>query len=116
MKELTLKKAMQILLDGGKIDAFCEASDTIPRETIRWSDAVGPVNESNLSTNLRDFYKLTEHKEPKRVQGWMNVYDDGGNSSIFTSEEEARRNAISGRIACVYIDVPEGEGLCYFYG
>lgn len=116
MKELTKREAMQILLDGGKIDTFHSSYDQVPAATIRWSDAVGPVNTHGQRISLFDFYKLTEHKEPKRVQGWMNVYDDGGNSSIFTSEEEARRNAISGRIACVYINATEGEGLCYYYG
>lgn len=43
---------------------------------------------------------------PKRIQGWVNMYPWS-----HASKGEANMAAGRDRVACVYIDVPEGEGL-----
>lgn len=53
----------------------------------------------------------------KRVQGWLNIYpgpEDGGyhyHSSVFKNKEDANYRSNKHRIACISIDVEEGEGL-----
>lgn len=46
----------------------------------------------------------------KRVTGWANIYS-WGMSSRYDTKAEADESASNGRIACIYIDVEEGEGL-----
>jgi len=55
---------------------------------------------------------------PRRIKGWMNVYDHtlsavvAGLSNLYESREIADEYALSlKRSACIYIDIPEGEGL-----
>ena len=56
---------------------------------------------------------LIEVKPRIKYERWVNVYPDNAISSSKT-REEADRNAIWNRIACVKIaiDCEEGEGLC----
>jgi hypothetical protein len=51
-----------------------------------------------------------EYQEPRKFKYWVNVYPSGvaGNS---TSREQADKDADSSRIACVYIEGIEGDGL-----
>jgi|SRR3972149_1681528 len=44
---------------------------------------------------------------PERIQGWLNIY----NTQKYPAKQDADNNAGKGRIACIYIDVTEGEGL-----
>ena len=46
----------------------------------------------------------------KRIKGWANIYP-WGMSSRYDTKAEADESAGDGRIACIYIDVEEGEGL-----
>lgn len=48
--------------------------------------------------------------EPKRVRGWVNVYPTGL-SVMWPTIQVANEKAMDNRIACVYINVPEGYGL-----
>jgi len=55
---------------------------------------------------------LIEVSPPKkRIQGWVSVYSDRYVSDIWSTKEDADRAACPRRVACVYIDVEEGEGL-----
>lgn len=58
-----------------------------------------------------DIVAVTPKPEPKRIRGWVNVYDEGRGCWRYDTKEEADRNAFGSRVACVYIDVAEGEGL-----
>lgn len=44
------------------------------------------------------------------IHGWLNVYEDGNNTSYLT-KEEADKHARVIRIACIPIEFVEGEGL-----
>ena len=44
---------------------------------------------------------------PERIKGWVNIY----NKHIHPTKQDADNNAGKGCVACIYIDVPEGEGL-----
>ena len=44
---------------------------------------------------------------PERIEGWVNVY----NTHKHSTKQDADNNAGNGRVACIYIDVSEGEGL-----
>lgn len=71
-----------------------------------WSNAgrMHGYSESLTELSLID-------KPPRRVQGWVNVYQrwsDGPHSTREKADNEADE---VGRIACIYIDVEEGEGL-----
>lgn len=61
-----------------------------------------------------DIISITPKPEPKRIKGWLNIFDKGTTGSLRPTREEAE-DAIVGkvipRIACVYIDVAEGEGI-----
>lgn len=52
-----------------------------------------------------------------RIQGWVNVYrtQDGhlltGHARVYPTRDAADRDATEYRIACIHIDVEEGEGL-----
>ena len=56
---------------------------------------------------------LKEHNlilPKKRITGWLNVYEkDVG--FLCSSREEAEKEVAKNRIACIKIDVEEGEGL-----
>lgn len=55
----------------------------------------------------------------RRIQGWVNVYPAmvGRNESacagvpIFSDRRHADESATAQRLACIYIDIEEGEGL-----
>jgi len=49
-------------------------------------------------------------REPMRVTGWVNVHPEGV-SKMWPTKLEAHWNAESNRIACIPIDVTEGDGL-----
>ena len=55
-----------------------------------------------MSDNSNDLINV-----PERIKGWVNIYSN----SIHSTKQDADNNAGKGRIACTYIDIPEGEGL-----
>lgn len=64
---------------------------------------------NNIAGN--DFWHVIEEwKESRRIVGWLNLDEDGCHS-FYDSREEADEDKSSDRIACVKIDVTEGEGL-----
>jgi hypothetical protein len=60
---------------------------------------------SNETTPF-DIISITPKPEPRRIKGWVNIYND-----VYESKECAKRNAPRGVRACIEIDVAEGEGL-----
>ncbi|MBR0721781.1 hypothetical protein [Bradyrhizobium manausense] len=60
---------------------------------------------------------VAEWREPKRIKGWLNVYLPGdGRDEMFSCVHKTREKAdavmfASERIACIEIDVLEGQGL-----
>ena len=52
----------------------------------------------------------SEPAEPKRIKGWLNI-DADNMTRLFDTRREADNGAFSDRIACIEIDVAEGEGL-----
>lgn len=63
----------------------------------------GELHKNDLTTE--------EWKERKRVRGWINIYSHDCVVFTYDTKKEADKYAMKGRIACVYIDVEEGEGL-----
>ena len=49
--------------------------------------------------------------KPKRIKGWINVYPYCYIYGLYPTKKEADENADPQRIACIEIDVEEGEGL-----
>lgn len=54
--------------------------------------------------------------EPKRVKGWINIYDlqsknESFRCTMYATKDLADWAADSYRIACVYMDIPYGHGL-----
>ena len=50
----------------------------------------------------------------KRLRGWVNIYrDNGGLDTLlsYPTREYADLSALKDRLACVYLDIEEGEGL-----
>lgn len=47
----------------------------------------------------------------KSVKGWLNVYFTKMTPTIHNTREMADPNAYNDRLACIEIDVEEGEGL-----
>jgi hypothetical protein len=58
-----------------------------------------------------DIISITPNPEPKRIQGWLNIYSWGLGSLRDTREEADGQIGANERIACIPIDVAEGEGL-----
>jgi len=55
---------------------------------------------------------VAEWKEPKRIHGFINIYRGGeAVGGLRDTKEEANERALKGRIACIEIDVLEGQGL-----
>lgn len=48
---------------------------------------------------------------PEKIKLWVNVYNDGIPCGVHHSRVKADSSAGSGRIACVEIEVTEGQGL-----
>jgi hypothetical protein len=50
---------------------------------------------------------------PKKREGWANIYNmaQQSYSVLYPTREEADRNAVPGRVACVHIKYTNGEGL-----
>ena len=50
---------------------------------------------------------------PEKREGWANIYNlaQQSYSVLYPTREEADRNAVSVRIACVRIEYTDGEGL-----
>ena len=63
-----------------------------------------------LEVNLRDF---TPYKEPRTVEGWINVFEDDDGSlylgDTWRTKEEALNNAVSDRIDTIRISWTEGQ-------
>ncbi|MHC2315172.1 hypothetical protein ACVIHC_002218 [Bradyrhizobium diazoefficiens] len=55
---------------------------------------------------------VAEWKEPKRIHGFINIYRGGeAIGGLRDTKEEANERALKGRIACIEIEVLEGQGL-----
>lgn len=71
---------------------------------IAWkADGSAVESYSNLSL-------VAEWVEPKRIKGWLNI-DADGLVWLEKNREEADKDACDDRIACIEIDVLEGQGL-----
>lgn len=61
------------------------------------------------------YYALVNAPAPKkRIQGWANVYRDSDGSGclfFYPTREAANSRDRPTRLACVYFDIEEGEGL-----
>ena len=88
---------------------------------------------SSIYGEQSPFDIIAEWKEPKRIKGWVNIWDrmhedlrgvaaEEGNAfpgtNVYLSKDDADRAAKnaanwsdSNRIACIFVDVLEGEGL-----
>lgn len=64
-----------------------------------------------------DEYQKPKPDEPKRIEGWINLYKDGFGRgflhglTIYENKEDANLNTNNQRIACIKISFVEGEGL-----
>jgi hypothetical protein len=47
---------------------------------------------------------------PSVIKGWINIYNDG-DCLLHSSKETADRLGASSRIACIYVEFEEGQGL-----
>lgn len=86
-----------------------------PKPTVSFDACVWSINgEFHLSQESPfDIVAVTPKPEPRRIKGWVNVYDVNGRigDMLYSSKVEADANAYPSRFACIYIDVAEGEGL-----
>lgn len=69
---------------------------------------------SGKSTVGKDGYNLLP--PTKRIQGWVNVYDDGEvtffGGTLYPAKGDAlEQGRAKDRLACIYIDIEEGEGI-----
>ncbi|RWE44218.1 hypothetical protein [Mesorhizobium sp.] len=73
---------------------------------------------ANKDEDARDL--VAEWVEPKRIKGWVNIYPDVNgnmpskvivNNCLHGTKDDADDHAMTGRIACIEIDVLEGQGL-----
>lgn len=90
-------------------------------EAIGWVEKANGYRESwcrdgkfYRHRGLSEYDLVAEWKEPKRIKGWLNVYLDEDNGSptvgmLNKSKSECPKD--TGRVACIGIDVLEGEGL-----
>ncbi len=63
-----------------------------------------------------DIVSIAPKPEPKRIKGWINLYDknscyQGIGDALYDTRKDADNNACKSRKACIEIDVAEGEGL-----
>jgi len=81
-----------------------------------WS-ASGEFYENGMNNHNGDL--IAEWVEPKRIKGWLNINrplgaecgDVASTGNVWASKEHADVCASERRIACIEIDVLEGEGL-----
>jgi len=66
-----------------------------------WDVVVGPVDVT---------FTLPPKKEPRVVEGWVNVYEDCTGGTVHESPDEARRNAGRDSIGIFKVRFVEGEG------
>lgn len=109
---------------GDTVHLRCGGSIVVP-EDLRILPAC--IKFSEIMWERNGFYNVGEHPspfdivaitpkpEPKRIKGWVNVYAPRLRPiihfSLYEQKEDADASAGQGRIACVCIDVAEGEGL-----
>lgn len=125
MGDFDLKRCMEE--DGGK----CVTASGRPARVI-CTDAAGPYpvvalvmlreGREFVETYTRDGCVLSEKEDvedlrnlPRKLNGWVNIYQDGGASNIFGTKERAYQWANDKclrRIACIDLSkFEEGEGL-----
>jgi len=49
--------------------------------------------------------------EQRRIKGWLNLYEGHTSIDLYPNKDCADEMASIDRIACIYVDVPHGEGL-----
>lgn len=92
-----------------------------PNPTVSFDACVWSINGryNPYQPHPFDIVAVTPKPEPRRIKGWVNVYSNTTDDSYLVvfrdSREEADENKKffdkDRRIACIYIDVAEGEGL-----
>jgi hypothetical protein len=73
-----------------------------------------PNGEHDTAHSEFDIISITPKPEPKRIKGWVNLWRDGHNIRIgylWDTKEQALGAGVEASIACIYIDVAEGEGI-----
>lgn len=73
-------------------------------------------NDGNIIDSHDEPVKFYLRPAPRKTKGWHNIYIDNNCdriafSYIYESREEADSNAVKGRIACIFREFTEGEGL-----
>lgn len=110
MKELTKREAMEILLAGGKVDYYFKDGEKGVCGPFSWCENLGVVDKDGETSDL-DWSKLTEHKEPKKIEYWVNIYANGVIGRGRLTKEEADKAGDETRLACIKISCTEGDGL-----
>lgn len=111
MKKLTHDEAREILLKGGKVDAYFDEDNksgagpfSFCRETLRF------VGNEGIGARFDYYDYFTEYKEPVTFDFWLNIYPNGELIEHF-SKEDADTMTSSDRIACIHVKGKEGDGL-----
>lgn len=62
---------------------------------IQYADGVSAIilNRENVKQLVATLLKYLD--KPTKVEGWVNVYDDGSTGGIFSSEYEARQGIVN---------------------
>ena len=82
------------------ISGIVRSKDDCYDYQVVWFNTGKPYNIANIAGN-------SLINVPERIKGWINIYE----SHVHPIKQDADNNAGSGCIACIYIDVPVGEGL-----
>ena len=48
---------------------------------------------------------------PARIKGWINIYPQNHIVGLHKTREDADWHAVKNRIACIYVEAEEGQGL-----
>lgn len=101
-----IQNPMQDKQPSYSVIGFVEGSD----DRITWTS-----DGRFISGNEDDFDLVAEWVEPKRIKGWVNVYDSALSSEsaggVHPTKRDADEYAMPHRLACIEIDVEEGHGL-----
>jgi hypothetical protein len=67
--------------------------------------------DGRVYPNKEDFNDIVN--VPEKHERWANIYNmaQQSYSVLYPTREEADRNAVPGRVACVRLEYTEGEGL-----
>lgn len=85
----------------------------IPGTENYYYGRVGPIGAmwAKHGTSIGVAHRHLRRPAPKKHSGWMNVYHHIIYAGLYPTKEEADRQAGPNRIACVYVEFTEGEGL-----